>query len=352
MIAPSFGQFGGLEQYMIDVVAAAEGARDVQVSLCFKMTQGFVLGDALRAAMASTTAETAVVRRGSRSLLMHVLRADVVHCQTFSPDVILACRLLGKPLIVTVHGHRGPHTRSLTRLGDKLVGRAGERWYNSDFTWRSWEPGASRPHSRKISLSSPPTAKPVPAEQRRGFIFAARWVPKKGLEDLVDAYVAADLDHAAWPLVLLGDGPLRPAIEAAVKRSGLPISTPGFLAGNERSQHLASARWLVAPSNTHETLGLTPLEARALGVPCIVTRDGGLPESAGPFSIMCAPGNREELRLALEFAASLGESEYLRYSQASQRVLAAQETGIAEHLTLYRELGERLGLHDTIHRRA
>jgi glycosyltransferase involved in cell wall biosynthesis len=37
---------------------------------------------------------------------------------------------------------------------------------------------------------------------------------------------------------------------------------------------------------TREDFGLTAVEARNLGVPCIITRDGGLPEAGGKQALI------------------------------------------------------------------
>ena len=50
---------------------------------------------------------------------------------------------------------------------------------------------------------------------------------------------------------------------------------------------------MVTPPHTKEDLGLTPLEARSVGVPCIASRDGGVQETAGKHSLLCKPGDAE-----------------------------------------------------------
>ena len=57
-------------------------------------------------------------------------------------------------------------------------------------------------------------------------------------------------------------------------------------------------------------MGLTPLEARSVGVPVIATRDGGLPEAAGPTALLCEPGSVADLKRCLLAAASMPEEEY------------------------------------------
>ena len=101
---------------------------------------------------------------------------------------------------------------------------------------------------------------------------------------------------------------------------------------------MAAACWLVAPANTKEDMGLTPIEARHLGVPAIVTRDGGLPEAGGPAALLCEPGNVADLRHALEVAAGMGEEEYGRRSHEAKSSLQQYLRPMGDYLRIYGEL--------------
>jgi glycosyltransferase involved in cell wall biosynthesis len=138
-----------------------------------------------------------------------------------------------------------------------------------------------------------------------------RWIENKGIEELITAYAHSKLDPLQWPLTLIGDGPLKPKVQLLLKRLDVKgVETPGFIDPQSKSKRLISSRWLVAPSNTREDLGVTPIEARSVGVPVIVTRDGGLPESGGDAALIVEPGNIEALAAALKQAATMGDDEY------------------------------------------
>ena len=96
---------------------------------------------------------------------------------------------------------------------------------------------------------------------------------------------------------------------------------PGFLEDKDKAKILASARWLVAPARTREDLGLTPIEARHVGVPAIVTRDGGLPESGGPGALTVEPGNIGELAQCLQRAAAMKHEEYCERADQGRQTL-------------------------------
>jgi glycosyltransferase involved in cell wall biosynthesis len=130
------------------------------------------------------------------------------------------------------------------------------------------------------------------------------------------------LDPLQWPLILVGDGPLRPKIASLILNLGVKgVETPGFIDDQSKAKQLASARWLVAPARTREDLGLTPIEARSVGVPAIVTRDGGLPEAGGAAALIVEPGNVEELTDTLKRAATMKDEEYCERGEQGRATL-------------------------------
>jgi glycosyltransferase involved in cell wall biosynthesis len=149
-----------------------------------------------------------------------------------------------------------------------------------------------------------------------------RFIENKGLEELVSAYARLQPDPVQWPLILMGDGPLKPKILTLLARLQVRgVELPGFLDDETKAQRLASARWLVAPARTLEDLGLTPIEARSVGVPVIVSRDGGLPEAAGDAALVVEPGDVAQLTEALKTAVGMGEQEYLERGERGKRTL-------------------------------
>ena len=192
--------------------------------------------------------------------------------------------------------------RLLWRIAARL---ADERWYNSQFVWDTWEPRAKRKGSRKVPTISKLPEGWTPPEERRGFAFIGRWIANKGVDTLIDAYALAQVDREKWPLVLMGSGPLRSLIEYAVhKRAIQGVTMLGFVDEATKTDRMKSAKWMVVPPNTREDFGLTAVEARNLGVPCIITRDGGLPEAGGQQALICEPNEPRALAQLLEQAAA------------------------------------------------
>ena len=101
---------------------------------------------------------------------------------------------------------------------------------------------------------------------------------------------------------------------------------------------MKNARWMVVPPNTKEDFGLTAVEARHLGVPCIITRDGGLPEAGGSQALVCEPNNPAALAQLLETAAAMSESEYAERATRTREELARELEPIEFYARAYRRL--------------
>ena len=322
IVSPSFGTFGGLEAFIF-TLADELVAHGVDTTIAFKRVAGrFAMDVSLQAYVDRTPATVAFVGRASTELASFIDAADIVHGQNTSIDVALMARRAATPLVLTIHGWRREKwtPRGILNL---VAHRLAERvWYNSDFVWRTWEPRRRRPTSGRLPIISNLPEGIVPIEQRTGFVFAARWIPNKGLRTLLTAYAAADLDRDAWPLVLLGDGPLRAEVEAKIDSETIRgVDVRGFVDNETRNDVIRHARWMVTPPNTNEDLGLTPIEARHVGVPAIITRDGGLPEAGGRHALICEPADPMGLRRLLETATQMPDDEYARIAAATHAEL-------------------------------
>ena len=113
------------------------------------------------------------------------------------------------------------------------------------------------------------------------FLASARFVPKKNLPRLLEAYALyRRACTTPWSLVLLGDGELRPALEQQRNALGLGESLllPGFKQIADLPAHYALAGAFVLPS-IEEPWGLVVNEAMASGLPVLVSnRCGCVPE--------------------------------------------------------------------------
>jgi glycosyltransferase involved in cell wall biosynthesis len=320
--SPSHGLYGGMEAFVIALAAAVASWPEIELQVCFKLVGNRGLKNDLKTAAASLTCPVHYVSSGDFKLMKLIYWADIVHGQNTSPDIIFPARFVGKRLVLTIHNWRrrgmGVHS-VLWGIGVKLAHR---RWYNSRFVWNTWEPKQKLKGSDCVPTVCRFPDAWCPPTERKGFLFVGRWIENKGIEDLITAYFRAQLDILQWPLILIGDGPLRPNVELLIKNMGVKgVEMPGFVDDQSKAKRLASARWLVAPARTREDLGLTPIEARSVGVPVIVTRDGGLPEAGGEAALIVEPGSIEELTDALKRAAAMNDAEYGERAERGRETL-------------------------------
>ncbi len=323
IIGSTLGPYGGMEAFMITLAEAAAQWPEFDVKLCFKMVKGHEPAKDLIEQANAVCSHVYFVQSSSLELLKLIKWADVLHVQNTPPDVIFTARLLGKKIFLTVHNWRRRTASLHTTLWGLAVRMANRRWFNSRFVWDTWEPGQKSPLSDSFPTVSKLPEGWYPPEQRRGFLFIGRWIPGKGLEEIVRAYARNNFDAHAVPLTLLGNGPLKEPILALIKELGLPsVKLPGFVDVATKERLLASTRWLLAPANTKEDLGLTPIEARNVSVPSIVTRDGGLPEAGGPAALVAEPGDVADLARCMRLAADMGDQEYRERSELAKASLA------------------------------
>ncbi|MFN0140720.1 MAG: glycosyltransferase family 4 protein [Pyrinomonadaceae bacterium] len=105
-------------------------------------------------------------------------------------------------------------------------------------------------------------------------LFSARFIPAKGLLDLIDA--CGELKQAGRDFVLfcLGDGPVRAEAEARVGEIGLTkeIRFTGYIAESETAAYHANSTIFVFPTYHDEGFPLVLLKSIAAGMPIITTR--------------------------------------------------------------------------------
>ena len=82
-----------------------------------------------------------------------------------------------------------------------------------------------------------------------------------------------------YTIVLVGDGPMRPLIEEAIRQNKLAdyISITGWVTGDQVQAEIIGSRALVLPSFS-ENMPIVIMEALALGRPVISTYVAGIPE--------------------------------------------------------------------------
>jgi glycosyltransferase involved in cell wall biosynthesis len=125
---------------------------------------------------------------------------------------------------------------------------------------------------------------------------------EKGFDVLIAALAQLKQSGAAQRLVLVGDGPLRSALEEAALSSGVAelIEFAGELPSAEVRAHLDRADLFCLPSFS-EGLPISIMEAMAAGVPVVTTWIAGIPElaEAGVTALTVPPSRADALAEAM-----------------------------------------------------
>jgi glycosyltransferase involved in cell wall biosynthesis len=164
-----------------------------------------------------------------------------------------------------------------------------------------------------------------------------RLVEQKGLGLLITAMAAAAPDLPGLQLTVVGDGPLRAALQTQVTQLGLQnrIRFAGWQDETGVRTALAAAHALILPSFA-EGLPVVVMEAMAAGRPIIATAIAGLPELVTPDVGWLVPaGDAAALAGAIRHLAATPPGTLAAMGQAARaRVLARHSIAAeAEKLT-------------------
>ncbi len=175
----------------------------------------------------------------------------------------------------------------------------------------------------------------------RVLVHVSNFRPVKRVLDIVRVYERLRVQGLPVRLLLVGDGPERPKIEAYCRYNDL-CDTVTFIGGAEVIEDLlAGADLFLLPSET-ESFGLAALEALGCEVPVIATRVGGLPEVVddGRTGYLLPVGDVEGLA---EAASRLLTDEPLRQSFGREgRRLALERFAEDKIVARYREVYRRV----------
>jgi glycosyltransferase involved in cell wall biosynthesis len=223
---------------------------------------------------------------------------EVIHAHQYSPFFYAA---LAKPLcafrpkvILTEHGRHYPDRVSplrravnrllLDRLADRVTACC--RFSAQGLTKTDGFAGARIEiieNGIEIERYGPPADKALAKEDvglepdRRYLIHVARHHPVKDQQTLLRGFALAVPDLPGTDLLMVGDGPLRDALEALAVELRVPDRVK-FLGIRTDVPELMRAADAFALTSLSEAASLTLLEAMASGLPAIVTNVGGNPE--------------------------------------------------------------------------
>ncbi|OUC11645.1 MAG: colanic acid biosynthesis glycosyltransferase WcaL [Alkalinema sp. CACIAM 70d] len=218
-------------------------------------------------------------------------KVDHVHAHFGSNSTAVAClchALGGPPYSFTVHGPDEFDRPQAMKLAEKINRAkfvATISFFSRSQLYR-WCPVEQWPKIQVIrcGLDSDfldQALTPIP--ERPHLVCVGRLCAAKGQLLLVEAVRQLVTEGAFLHLTLVGDGELRPQLEALIQQHGLQefIKITGWASSAMVQEYLRSARALVLPSFA-EGLPVVIMEALALGRPVISTYIAGIPELVEP----------------------------------------------------------------------
>ncbi len=159
------------------------------------------------------------------------------------------------------------------------------------------------------------------------FLASARFIPKKNLDRLLQAYAQyrTQAGTHAWSLVLLGDGPLKAQLCRQIEQLNLTswVHLPGFKQYDDLPAYYGLANCFIHASTT-EQWGLVVNEAMAAGLPVLVSnRCGCVPDLVqhGHNGYTFDPYNPNQLA-ELMLKISSGDCDLIAMGQVSQEIIA------------------------------
>lgn len=165
------------------------------------------------------------------------------------------------------------------------------------------------------------------------FLSSARFVEKKNLLFMLKAFSRfKELTHnnVDWHLVLIGDGPQRPQIEALISELGLSqhVSLPGFIQYSELPTYYGLASAFILPSAI-EQWGLVVNEAMASGLPVLVSERCGCASDlvySDCNGFVFDPFDLDSLLDAMLKVSALSDMQFREMSNESKKIIAGYTT--------------------------
>jgi glycosyltransferase involved in cell wall biosynthesis len=244
------------------------------------------------------------------------------------------------PYSITVHAHDiFLHTAGLAR---KLAAASFVRTiskFNADFLLERFSRGrfALGPEKfRVIHCGIEPARYAAPERAPRSgparVLSVAQLKPYKGIAFLVEAARRLRERGVELECEVIGEGPLRPELEAEIRGAGLEgrfhlrgARTQAEVAEALRRADLFVLPSIVAPDGQMEGIPVSLMEALAAGLPTVSTRLSGIPEliQDGRTGWIVPPGDAEALANAI--AQAVAEPEKSRERARAGRALVERE---------------------------
>ncbi len=248
------------------------------------------LCDRLEALMHGGGLNDLLAHRIARTLVKHGIQVVLAEYGTTADRMAPICSAAGIPLVAHFHGFDAfKHAVLAEHHGYRTLFATAARMVTPSAHMRDHlvSLGAGSELIDVIpcgvDLQRFATVLPVSAEPH--LLAVGRFVPKKCMADVVNAFRIVHEKHPDARLTFVGDGPDRLGVEAIVLASGLrdAVTFAGVCTHEQVAQLMARSRLLVqasaiAPDGDEEGTPVVVLEAMASGLPVVATRHAGIPE--------------------------------------------------------------------------
>lgn len=126
------------------------------------------------------------------------------------------------------------------------------------------------------------------------YCYVGRLSHEKGVSTLIEA-----ASRLPYRLIVVGDGPIRKALEANVKSN---VEFVGYKGWDEIKEIVSKAKFTVIPSEWYENNPLSVIESLCLGTPVLGAEIGGIPEliKQGKNGMIFESGNASDLAEKIE----------------------------------------------------
>jgi glycosyltransferase involved in cell wall biosynthesis len=302
---------GGAERYVVDLaIALRERAWPVEVACSIGGVRAGALAEAgiPVSVLVGGLAKRRVSGRYGRALrrLIQERRPAVVHAHLYASAAaaVLATRGLSVPVVLTEHTEapwRGRTARTVSRLVYQRV----DHVVAVSSAIRNTLVGAYGVPAGRVDVLLPATTTPAALRRATGTSagvigVAGRLVPEKGVDVFLRAAALVSSVVPSARFVVIGDGPLRAALEDSADSLGLAgtVTFTGFR--TDAPQLIAGLDVLVVPSRSDGS-PLVVCEAMAAGIPVVASRVGGLPDlvAHGDSGLLVRPEDPEDLARTL-----------------------------------------------------
>jgi phosphatidylinositol alpha-mannosyltransferase len=228
-------------------------------------------------------------------------RFDIVHVHEPLMPLVpwFAVRRSTVPVVATFHTHReGGHRwyPRYRRLFETLMTRVRVKVAVSDAARRTVAdvfPADYEiiPNGIDVRRFAAPAPRPSSlAAGRRHVLYIGRLEPRKGVDGLIRAMSKVQRRQSDVRLVIVGEGPDRPALESLARASAIDVLFTGRVTDDQLPQFVQAADLLCSPALGGESFGIVLLEALAAGRPVVATRIPGYEElAAGADPIRLVP---------------------------------------------------------------